>query len=169
MIKKGISLFEEAKFKVLDTNIIVLYIGENSTLLIADSEGKDIKILPYGSKSITDEYFKHTPPTESEIEMAITKVEDEIMPLVSDIRANNYQLVSFDERLQEIKNYTLSHNGLITVADVEDIFSRLAAIVTGRPASMDVLPTENDFLSYVLILREVMHHLKFKDIRLYKK
>jgi len=47
---------------------------------------------------------------------------------------------------------------------MEQLFSRLAAIVSGRPASTDVLPTDNKFAATLLVLREVMHHLGFMDV-----
>jgi len=47
---------------------------------------------------------------------------------------------------------------------VEQTFNRLAAIVQGRPASLDSLPTNAEFCATLLILREFMHHLDFASI-----
>lgn len=166
MEEKTNALFLEAK-EIVSGDIALLNIAENATQLILDNDIENsIEMLPYGSRSISEDYFRHTPPTEPEIEMAITKIEDEIMPLVRKIQALNLQLVSFDKKLSEVITYTTENNKSISVKEVEGIFSRLAAIITGRPASMDNLPTDNDFTSYILILREVMHHIKFDHIKI---
>jgi hypothetical protein len=51
-------------------------------------------------------------------------------------------------------------------SDMEQIFERLATIISGRPASSDTLPTDNAFAATLLILRELMFHLKFTEIRI---
>lgn len=53
---------------------------------------------------------------------------------------------------------------LLTRDLVEQIFNRLAAIVQGRPASQDSIPTTAKFSATLLILREFMHHLDFASI-----
>jgi hypothetical protein len=47
---------------------------------------------------------------------------------------------------------------------MEQVFGRLAAIISGRPANQDILPITNTFVATLLILREVMHHLGFMNI-----
>lgn len=47
---------------------------------------------------------------------------------------------------------------------VEQTFNRLAAIVQGRPALLDAIPTNAEFCATLLILREFMHHLNFSSI-----
>jgi len=44
----------------------------------------------------------------------------------------------------------------------------LAAIITGFPASQDVLPASTTFAATLLILREVMHHFGFTEISFLK-
>lgn len=157
-------LYKQAKEKI-ENDIILLHIAEQNTYLVFDPSVSEGTItLPYGYISISDDYYKHTPPTESDIEAAINVIEDEIMPMVKKVQNSNLHLVSFDERLHEIKGYITPDNKALSTMDIESLFSRLAAIITGRPASMDNLPTDNNFAAYLLILREIMHHFKFKDI-----
>lgn len=157
-------LYDKAKGKV-DNDIILLHITEQETFFLFDPNAREeIITLPYGYISISDDYYKHTPPTESDIEAAINVVEDEIMLMVKRVQNSNLHLVSFDKQLHEIKGYIATENNTLSSMDIESLFSRLAAIITGRPASMDNLPTDNNFSAYLLILREIMHHFKFKDI-----
>ncbi len=168
MKEKIKEIYAEAQRKTTKKDIAVLMITDDRTLLVLDTiSDAGVKTLPYGTKSLTADYFRHTPPTEGEIEAAITIVEDEIMPHVADIRTRDLQLVSPDKGIAEIMGYATDSKESMSVADVEGVFSRLAAIITGRPASMDNLPADNDFVSQVLILREVMHHLRFGNILIY--
>lgn len=53
---------------------------------------------------------------------------------------------------------------LLTLQQVEYVFGELVAVSLGRPRSSSGVPTDGPFVSYVLILREFMHHLGFGDI-----
>lgn len=48
--------------------------------------------------------------------------------------------------------------------EMEQTFNWLAAIVQGRPVSLDSIPTTAEFCASLLILREFMHHLNFTSI-----
>lgn len=150
----------------LSNATLLFYVGQEQTYLIVEPEKEDgIKLLPFGAESLSRDYFKHLPPTEAEIEMAITKVEDELMPLVATIRPLAYQLASVDPFLPELTKHAFPQDEKsLTVREVEAVFTRMAAIITGRPASLDTLPEDNTFSAYVLILREVMHHLGFDHV-----
>ncbi|MCI1648677.1 MAG: hypothetical protein LKI39_13305 [Bacteroides sp.] len=143
------------------TAIALLKIEDDQTFISAP-EG--VTTLPFGSKSLSNKYFIHTPPNENEIEIVINLVEDALMPIVADIKKKNYQLVTLDKNAKDIAFYAEVEGTSLSVKDVEGIFSRMAAIITGRPASTDLLPEENSFIAYELILREVMNHLGFHNI-----
>jgi len=147
----------------MNKNIALLQITENKTF-INRTEG--VIALPLGSKSVSERYFKHTPPTEYDMEIAINTVEDALMPIVAAIKEGNYRLVTLDKIAKDIAHYAKTEGTNLNVKDVEEIFSRIAAIVTGRPASTDILPENNEFIAYELILREVMNHLGFHNIAL---
>jgi len=49
---------------------------------------------------------------------------------------------------------------------MERVFSRLAAVVQGKPAAHEGIPDDNAFAATLLILREFMHHLGFSSIGL---
>lgn len=47
---------------------------------------------------------------------------------------------------------------------MERTFSRLTAVIQGKPAAQDGIPDGNAFVATLLILREFMHHLHFSCI-----
>ena len=143
---------------------IQVHIGDEQIQFVY---GGNQHILPFGDKSIAQKYFKPMPPTDAEIEYAIQEIEDELMTVAATITAQNLQPVSSDERIREIAGYA-GKQGEMSTADVEGVFSRFALIVRGRPASTDVLPLDSNFAAYLLILREVMHHLKFSRLKVIK-
>jgi hypothetical protein len=94
-------------------------------------------------------------------------VEEEVMPMKKSLPADS-KLFTCDAEIYEIASYA---EGIVTAqkmtftrSKMEDVFSRLAAIITGRPASMDTLPSDLPFAATLLILREFMHHLGFVEI-----
>ncbi len=150
--------------------ITLLLITEEFTIVAIGKsplEPDNFWILPLGSEKTSKEFFKHTPPSPDEIEYAINFIEDNIVPLKK-ILPSNSELYSFSPVMQEIilqanKNI-LSQEKILPIKDMEDIFSRLAIIISGRPYSTDTLPESTSFAASLLILREFMHHLGFQNI-----
>ena len=54
----------------------------------------------------------------------------------------------------------------LALQQVEHVFNELVAVSLGRPPSSGGMPTDQAFVSYVLVLREFMHHLAFGEIRI---
>ena len=52
----------------------------------------------------------------------------------------------------------------LSLEAVEKTFDRLSGVVLGRPATSEGLPAGGAFAATLLILRELMHHLKFAAI-----
>jgi hypothetical protein len=124
-------------------------------------------IFEIGTEKTAREFFIHHPPTAGEVENAIQVVEDEVMPLHKLLTPDS-NLYTLDARILEIARVSAfeeSEQGtILSIQDMEHAFTRLAAIISGRPASQDILPTTNAFAATLLILREVMHHLRFRNI-----
>lgn len=121
--------------------------------------------LPIGSVK-TAKYFKHNPPSEMEMENAITIVEDELFR-IRHLIAKGATLSTTDASVRTIARIAgvpEQHNLTLTRDLVEQTFNRLVAIVQGRPASLDSIPTTAEFSATLLILREFMHHLNFESI-----
>ena len=147
----------------------LLHIGEDSSSVTqADAEPTSQLILHIGSAKTGREHFRHDPPTEAEIENAIQVVEDEVMRAVKFV-ARPSTLVSNDSVLVEVATWLGVSNDVemtLSLQQVENGFSRLAARSMGRPSSQDDMPTNPMFAATLLILREFMHHLQFESIRI---
>jgi len=80
-------------------------------------------------------------------------------------------LYTTDTSILKIAQQTVSSHHSVGVVlartEMEQVFGRLAAIISGRPVNQDVLPTTNTFAATLLILREVMHHLGFVNITIF--
>ncbi|MDP4238477.1 MAG: hypothetical protein Q8904_03280 [Bacteroidota bacterium] len=136
-----------------------------------DSTGlNSLWVFDIGSEKTARDFFIHNPPTPAEVENAIQVVEDEVMPLHKLITTGS-SLYTLDAGIRETAQLTVfaEHEQKIILerADMEQLFNRLAAIITGRPASQDIIPTTNSFAATLLVLREVMHHLGFLDIGIF--
>ena len=150
--------------------VTILHI-DNQYSFMAQGTGADkpdnLWVFGIGADKTATGYFYHNPPTPGEVENAIMVVEDKVMPLHK-LLIPNTQLYTLDVTAREIALLTaskLNEQGMVLArADMEFVFNRLAAIISGRPASQDVLPADNSFASTLLILREVMHHLGFMQI-----
>jgi hypothetical protein len=53
---------------------------------------------------------------------------------------------------------------LLKTEAVEELFNRWTALVQGRPASQDPLPTNGHFSATLLVLRECLHHWEIQGI-----
>jgi len=162
--------------KAADIDVLtVLHIDDEYSFIAQGTDTakpEKLWVFDIGTEKTADDFFKHFPPTPAEIENAIQMVEDEVMPLHRQLMATS-DLYTLDESIQDIARLTVFsevQQGLtLARTDVEQVFNRLAAIISGRPASQDVLPTTNSFAATLLILREVMHHLGFMNITVLKR
>ena len=150
--------------------VTVLHIGRKYSFI---AQGKDagkpdnLWVFELGSERTATDFFNRFPPTFNEVENAIMVVEDEVMPLHKMLVPGS-GLYTLDAGIREIARLTVfteNKQGIILArSDMEQVFNRIATIITGRPASQDILPATNSFAATLLILREVMHHLGFRDI-----
>jgi len=153
-----------------NTPFTVLHIANEYSFIVQGLESDkpdNLWVFDLGAVKTSHDFFKHVPPTPGEVEYAIMEVEDEVMPLHK-LLVPNTNLYTFDSAVKKtaVLGAVVETGAAITFerADMENVFYRLAAIISGRPASQDVLPAENTFAASLLILREVMHHLAFKNI-----
>lgn len=153
-----------------NNSITVLHIDDEYCFIVQGTETtkpENIWTFDIGSVKTARDFFHQFPPTPGEIENAIQVVEDEVMPLHKLLTPNS-TLYTTDSRIHEIAQYAVFEKNqdelIFSRISMERVFSRLAAIITGLPASQDVLPASNEFASTLLILREVMHHLGYMEI-----
>ena len=150
------------------TAATLLHIHPDYTILAYGTGKPELYwLLEIGFETTANLFFKHNPPTPGEVENAIQTVEDEVMALRK-LLPNESTLFTIDQPIRNIAKQQISTTNteglVLSRSSMEQIFGRLAAIISGRPASSDTLPTDNNFAATLLILREVMHHLKFTEI-----
>lgn len=136
-----------------------LQLSQGSTTIIA-------KLTP---ERITRQYFRHSPPTPAELEYAIQDVEDSLHPAYGHISSGS--LGAPVSALHDLAVFLALPAGAAALPrdDIEAGFSRLAALSEGRPLNLDPLPPDTHFAATLLIIRELMHHLDFSDLRLEKQ
>ncbi len=156
------------------TKITLLHISEEYTLVASgksSSEPDNIWTFPLGSERTAREFFKQSPPSASEIEYAINFIEEEIIPIKKNLSAGS-TLFTFSPAILKVALQSDKEQSspeiTLSIKEMEDVFSRLAAIISGRPYSTDTLPDSASFAAALLILREFMHHLEFQNILINK-
>lgn len=150
--------------------VTILHVGDDYSFIAQgtdDLKPDNLWVFDIGTEKTAREFFKHNPPTPVEVENAIQVVEDEVMPLHK-LLVLGSDLYTTDAGIREIAQLTVYREGeqgiLLARADMENVFNRLAAIISCRPASQDILSVTNSYAATLLILREVMHHLGFVSI-----
>ena len=149
----------------LDKPLTLLHIGADRTVIATAS---NVLVLPIWTEKTGMESFHHAPPTPAEIENAINVVEDEVTR-AHKMTGTGSILCTTDDSIREIAH-------LAGVPDqpemrlnrdaMESLFTRLAALSTGRPAAKDNLRVDSSFSAALLILREFMFHLGFTFINI---
>ncbi|MDP4202329.1 MAG: hypothetical protein Q8861_06520 [Bacteroidota bacterium] len=170
--EKGIELSEIYAKCSISGSFAVLHIAPDYTLLVIGTKAEEpdaVWKFAVGTEKTANEFFRHNPPTPGEVENAIMVVEDEVMQVSKLIPAGTHLFSSnaaVEEIYKQLELYQQSSARLLYRHDVEAIFGRLSAIISGRPASSDTLPQTATFAAALLILREVMFHLGFDEVTL---
>jgi len=139
---------------------LALSIGEERTTIVQESLRHRVE-LAIGWKDLVRRFFKHDPPTPFELEAAIAAVEDEIMRIRHEVPSQS-SVETRDPAIVEIAIAGGAAPGdemIFALEAVEQCFQRLVA----RPAAM---PDNPRFRSTLLILRELMHHFGFRELRI---
>lgn len=152
---------------MIEKSVTQFHIGQEQ--IIVSQSGAQSIALAIGSRIIA-QHFRHIPPTEAEMENAIMLVEDELSRIRHAVK-HGATLVTTDTCIRDIAVIAgIPDQPHINLSRelVEQTFNRLAAIVQGRPASLDAIPIHATFCASLLILRECMHHLDFASIEIIK-
>ena len=171
--EKAVGLYQAASSRYSEYPIAVLHIASDYTLLALGTKVEEpdaIGQFNIGTEKTATEFFRHNPPTPGEVENAIMTVEDEVMQVSKLIPAGTH-LVTSDAAVAEIyaqlDAYQHRSGHVLLRNDMEAIFGRLSAIISGRPASTDTLPQTKSFAATLLILREVMFNVGFEEIKFF--
>jgi hypothetical protein len=138
---------------------LALSIGEQRTT-IGPASSPHQAHLAIGWSDLVRRFFKHRPPTPLELEAAIAAVEDEIMRVRDEIPGAS-SVETADPAIADIAiaaGVAPAREMIIALGAVEQCFLRFAG-----SAAADDGP---QFGSTLLILRELMHHFGFHELRI---
>ncbi|BBN59495.1 hypothetical protein [Hydrogenovibrio marinus] len=146
---------------------VYLQITETESTFTFKQPGITKVTLPVGFGLVSNAYFKHTPPTYSEIEYAINFIEDEIEKIVPMIPVDGFRLVSetpFIKGMASLAGVSDSDEMILSRDSLECLFGLYAEIAMGKRPSAYEPDISPKFYAQLLMLREFMHHLKFAQI-----
>jgi hypothetical protein len=136
-------------------------------VFIKEKKVETIIELNLGFEAISEKFFRHNIPTANEVEFAINLIEDELMSNKKLIN-HNETLICMDEN--SVKTFAQNKKGqnIFTRQYIEDIFSQYAYYSMGGPLSEEARDITREYFANVLIVREIMHHLDFREIEIIK-
>ena len=153
-----------------DAPITVLHIGEDQTL-VAFGHAQELDttlVLNIGSNRTAQDFFKHTPPTPYEMEVAIMTVEDEVTRALKVITSAS-ALFTTDAGIRElavVAGISDETQSFFSVEAVERTFDLLTKWMLGRATASSGIPSQPELSARLLILREFMHHLQFEAVHI---
>ena len=125
--------------------------------------------LPVSADALARDLLRHAPPSPLEIERAIERVEDAVMPARARLPAA-LRLQTSDARLRALVGAAGAARAdapvWLDIDTVEQLFNRLVARAQGRPASQDPLPVDGPSAARLVIVRELLHHWRLDGLRL---
>ena len=125
--------------------------------------------LPVSADALARDLLRHAPPSPLEIERAIERVEDAVMPARARLPAA-LRLQTSDARLRALVGAAGAARAdapvWLEIDTVEQIFNRLVARAQGRPASQDPLPVDGPSAARLVIVRVLLHHWRLDGLRL---
>jgi len=152
--------FERAQ-RASGAPLVWLHLGIDTLWLVrkGDARGGDSMALDLGTGSTARLFFRSDLPQPAELERAIDHVEDELMRALkwtagSATLATDHPFVRGLAQTETVLSLEL----------VEALFQRLASGALGDPSALRGLPAGREAAATLLILRELMHHLKFNQV-----
>ena len=167
--RNDLERYANARQQLPDAGAISLLIidAERSAVVSGNAtEPAAVLEMHIGDQRSARELLRHTPPQRAEFEMAIEPLEDEIIRIHRAMQPDSL-LVGDSAALREIAELAgvaPSEKMRLSLDAMERVFSRLAAVINGKPASSEGIPEDNAFAIRLVILREFMHHLGFAEI-----
>lgn len=120
--------------------------------------------LPLGYAYVSKRFFKKEMPTESEVEYAINYIEDQLMSNKALIK-NDEALIYSDNTLAKLLAKHTDEKKVYSREEYEKLFNHFAYMITGDNFMKQNFNLTNDEFAIMLVLREVLHHLKFTEIK----
>lgn len=144
----------------------LLQLHKDTTIISTPSNKFDLAI---GYAKLAKQYFNQPLPTPYQVEMAIIEIEDAISLIHHQWQADDSRQITFyckDQWLQTIAILLNISTGDISREHIETLFNRVADVIAGSPKYSHDCPDSLEFISQLLIVRELMHHLDIKQLQL---
>jgi len=141
---------------------------ERITLEVLSGHDRNAQAIHAGSTRKVLEHIRHEPATADELESAISDIEDHLMPALRQLPPHR-RLVTSEPEVHRIAKLLRSSDPLtarLELAEIEQLFNRLADVAHGMPATALGIPADRSFAATLLILREVLHHGGFASVEL---
>ncbi len=127
-------------------------------------------VLPLSLADLLAAGLHAFPPQPSALEQAIQCVEDVLMPAIPALRHPAPVLLECaDPVLAPLWAASGRVPGTVvtlSIADVENVFERLARVAAGVPAHSLGLPAQPRFAAALVVVRELLHHIPVPALRL---
>lgn len=134
---------------------------ENDRTLLSSPSSTEV-VIAIGIDGLADDVLLHEPPTPVELERAIDVVEDALM--ATGLRHVPGGDLAMSDRLLHTLIGRAPGDTRATLAEVEGLFQRLAAVSLGSPGRITDPVFTRRTAAALLILREVMHHLGYRAV-----
>lgn len=118
--------------------------------------------LPIGYAAISRQFFHRELPSPYEVEMAIATIEDHIQA-TPQLHHLAPEFNCADDYLRLILNL-VGEDQAITQSQIEQVFNRVADVISGSPKRQGEFPDDINFISYLIIIRELSHHLNIEKV-----
>ncbi len=134
---------------------------EAERTLLAPAASAEV-VIAVGIDHLADTVFLHEPPTPVELERGIDVIEDELMATGLPHLPRG-DLATSDAHLHSLLGGATGSTR-VTLAEVEALFQRMAAISLGSPVRSTDQAFTRSASAALLILRECMHHLGYPAV-----
>jgi hypothetical protein len=132
------------------------------------ADGEVLGRMAMGHATMENLFFKQNTLDAAALERAIEWTEDRIQEAKIHVPPEA-RLSSYDSdvlELARVSGVTGAADPVLHVDAVEQTFSRLVMQSMGQSATQESLPATARFFATVVFVRELMHHLRFPQIRL---
>nr|WP_320117868.1 hypothetical protein [uncultured Marinifilum sp.] len=130
---------------------------------IKDGNYKDEISINTGIKYVCERFFKGDIPKDDEVEISIYYVEETALSNKA-LMNNNEKLICDHKLLTEIFHKNVGD--VISFAEIEEVNHKYFDVIAGVPESVIEIQFTKKKFTLILILRAIMHVLKFKGLEI---
>ena len=149
----------------MNVRIVSLTNVDSSFEFIEDGEQRKTITLEMGWEVLISRFFKHEIHSEADIEYAITEIEDQLETKKELVNQGDEDLICFDPKVKEALAIS-TEEARLSVQDVENEFTKYALMSMGQSTVLASVEMNHEKYMIILLIREILNHLKFPYITL---